>query len=163
MVSTSRPLPWWSWIYPLSCSLCVLAIVGMLLGTSSGAAQAQDQLTKSGTVKIEQVQLAFIGSGNLGGGTLQFRDQTFRFKIGGLGIGGFGISKITATGDVYNLTDPQYFPGSYVQTRYGVAAGTMSTGELWLKNSNGVVLKLSAAREGLALSLGADAVYIDFE
>jgi hypothetical protein len=29
-----------------------------------------DDLVKAGTVKIEQVQIAFIGSGNLGGGTL---------------------------------------------------------------------------------------------
>jgi hypothetical protein len=32
-----------------------------------------------------------------------------------------------------------------------------------LKNSNGVVLQLKAERQGLALSLGGDAVYIDFK
>jgi hypothetical protein len=126
-------------------------------------AYAQEELIKSGTVKIEQVQVAFIGSGNLGGGTLRFQNRDYRFTVGGLGIGGFGISKITATGDVYNLKDIRNFPGAYAQGRYGLAVGNASTGELWLKNSNGVVLSLKASRQGLALSLGADAVYIDFE
>jgi len=128
-----------------------------------GQAQAQEETRKSGTVEIEQVQLAFIGSGNLGGGTLHFQGQEYHFTVGGLGIGGFGVSKITATGDVYNLSDPRFFPGAYIQGRYGVALGDLSTGKLWLKNSNGVVLSLEAAREGLALSLGGDAVYINFD
>ena len=55
------------------------------------------------------------------------------------------------------------FSGAYVQARYGLAVGELSTGELWLQNSRGVVLKLIAKRKGLALSLGGDAVYIDFD
>lgn len=137
-----------------------MTLVALVLSTCSGMALAQEGLTKSGTVKIEQVQLAFIGSGNLGGGTLQFRGQNYQFTVGGLGIGGFGVSKIEATGEVYNLTDLRLFPGAYAQARYGLAVGEVSAGELWLENSNGVVLKLKAEREGLALSLGADAVYI---
>ena len=148
---------------PILLLLLSLAVVGIVLGACSGMALAQEGLTKSGTVKIQQVQLAFIGSGNLGGGTLEFRGQDYRFSVGGLGIGGFGVSEIKATGEVYNLRDLRFFPGAYAQARYGLAVGEMSTGELWLENSNGVVLKLKAEREGLALSLGADAVYINFE
>ncbi len=125
-------------------------------------ASAED-LKKSGTVRIEQVQIAFIGSGNLGGGTLQFGGKSYDFTIGGLGIGGIGISKITATGAVYNLKDPGDFAGTYGQARYGLAIGSASTGELWLKNSRGVFLQLKAERQGLALSLGGDAVYIKFD
>jgi hypothetical protein len=76
------------------------------------------------------------------------------------GIGGFGISQITATGEVYNLSDIGYFPGAYIQARAGFAIGNVSAGELWLQNSNGVVLHLKAERVGLALSLGGDAIYI---
>lgn len=127
-----------------------------------GAATAED-LKKSGTVRIEQVQIAFIGSGNLGGGTLKFGGKSYNFTVGGLGIGGIGISKITATGNVYNLGNLAHFPGAYVQGRYGAVIGDVSTGKLWLKNSNGVVLELKAEREGLALSLGGDAVYIKLD
>ena len=122
-----------------------------------------EDLKKSGTVRIEQVQIAFIGSGNLGGGTLQFGGKSYDFSIGGLGIGGIGISKMTATGAVYNLNSAADFEGTYGQARYGLAVGSASTGELWLKNTRGVFLQLKAERQGLALSLGGDAVYIKFD
>lgn len=125
-------------------------------------AQAQEKVT-TGTVEIEQVQVAFIGSGNLGGGTLQFQGKNYRFTVGGLGIGGFGVSKMQASGDVYNMKELRQFPGAYGQARYGFAAADKSAGELWLENTKGVLLSLRAKRTGLALSLGADAVIIDFK
>jgi hypothetical protein len=120
-------------------------------------------LVQTGSVTIEQVQIAFIGSGNLGGGTLIFKGQKYDFSVGGLGVGGIGVSKMQAHGAVYNLYDLSDFPGAYVQARYGLAVGSTSTGELWLRNSQGVALRLEAERSGLALSLGGDAVYIDFD
>lgn len=122
-----------------------------------------EDLVRSGTVKIEQVQIAFIGSGNLGGGTLAYGGKSYEFTVGGLGVGGFGISRMTATGTVYNLHNVGDFAGAYVQGRYGLAVGTLSTGELLLENTRGVVMKLKADRAGLALSLGGDAVYIGFD
>ena len=142
--------------------LLVFVVVAALIGAAVRPAAAED-LKKSGTVRIEQVQLAWIGSGNLGGGTLQFGGKSYDFTIGGLGIGGFGVSKITATGDVYNLPNVASFGGQYLQGRYGLAVGDVSTGELWLKNAKGVVLKLKAERRGLALSLGGDAIYIEMD
>jgi hypothetical protein len=138
----------------IGCMVMLLAVGGAAIG---------EDLKKSGTVRIEQVQIAFIGSGNLGGGTLKFNGKSYSFTVGGLGIGGFGVSKMVATGNVYNLKDAAHFPGSYVQGRYGLAIGDTSTGKLWLKNKNGVVIELEADRTGLALSLGGDAVYIDFD
>ncbi len=120
-------------------------------------------LEKSGTVEIEQVQVAFLYSGNLGGGRLYFKGKSYPFSVGGLGIGGIGISKMEAVGQVYNLKDAKDFPGAYGQARYGYAAGDTSGGKLWLENTMGVVIELAAKREGLALSLGADAVYISFK
>lgn len=154
------------------CLLAIVAATGLasLPVTAAPAAkpppkseQKKEDLTKSGTVTIEQYQVAFIGSGNLGGGKLQHGGKTYNFTVGGLGIGGFGVSKITATGTVYNLKSIKDFPGAYVQGRYGYAAGTESSGILWLQNDKGVVIDLKANREGLALSLGGDAVYIDFD
>jgi hypothetical protein len=141
-----------------------LLLAGFLATTPGPATDALAQeLKKSGTVRIEQVQIAFIGSGNLGGGTLQFGGKSYDFTVGGLGIGGIGVSRITATGTVYDLKDVAHFPGAYVQARAGFAIGEASAGKLWLKNSHGVVLELKAEREGLALSLGGDAVYIDLD
>jgi len=140
-----------------------IALLAILFISFRDGGQASDALKRSGTVQIEQVQIAFIGSGNLGGGRLDFGGRTYEFTIGGLGVGGFGISKMTAVGEVYNLTDLASFSGTYLQARYGLALGTVSAGELWLENNRGVVLHLQAKRQGLALSLGGDAVYIDFD
>ena len=142
----------------------MIGLICLAAATFSVApSMAADDLKKSGTVRIEQVQVAFIGSGNLGGGTLQFGGKSYDFTIGGLGIGGIGLSRITATGTVFNLTELAHFPGAYAQGRVGFAVGETSGGKLWLKNSHGVVLELKAEREGLALALGGDAVYIDLD
>ena len=124
-------------------------------------AMAEDNFVKSGTVQISQTQIAFMGSANLGGGKLNFGGKTYPFSIGGLGIGGFGFSKIEATGTVYNLKSLDQFSGAYAQGRYGAVVGEKSTGELWLTNVEGVAMSLKAKRQGLALSLGGDAIYID--
>ena len=140
----------------------LLGVSGLGFSSASVATLAQERV-KSGTVEIEQVQVAFISSGNVGGGTLNFQGKSYRFTVGGLGIGGFGVSKMQATGEVYNLKELRQFAGAYGQARYGVAAGDKSAGEMWLQNPNGVLISLRARRTGLALSLGADAVYIDFK
>lgn len=146
--------------FQLAAALSLFAVAALTLQTWRPA--AADDMKKSGTVEIEQTQIAFIGSGNLGGGKLYFGGKTYNFTVGGLGIGGFGISTMKATGNVYNLTSPEQFAGAYVQGRYGYAAGTSGNGELWLKNPAGVVMELKTERQGLALSLGGDAVYIGF-
>ncbi len=140
----------------------LFGVSGLTLSAASLPAFAQERV-KSGTVEIEQVQVAFIGSGNVGGGTLAYQGKSYRFTVGGLGIGGFGISKMQAYGEVYNLKELRQFPGGYGQARYGVAAGDKSAGEMWLQNPDGVLISLRAKRTGLALSLGADAVFIDFK
>ena len=141
-------------------ALPLLALLGAMLAPCLAPPASAAEMHQSGTVEIKQVQIAWIGSANLGGGNLQYGGRNWRFTIGGLGIGGFGISQITATGEVYNLSDIGYFPGAYIQARAGFAIGTVSAGELWLQNPNGVVLHLKAERVGLALSLGGDAIYI---
>ena len=140
-------------------ALAAVLLGSVMVGIPLARPAMADQ-KPSGTVYIRQVQIAWIGSGNLGGGTLQYNGRSWPFTIGGLGIGGFGISQITATGEVYNLKDIAQFQGAYGQARAGFAIGTVSAGELWLQNPNGVVLHLKAERVGLALSLGADAIYV---
>lgn len=137
-------------------------LAGAVLGLGALPALAQ-QRVKSGTVTIEQLQVAFIGSGGAGEGTLHFRGKSYRFSVGGLGVGGFGISKMEATGDVYNLRELSQFPGAYGAARYGAAFGDKGGGELWLENPHGVMMSLKARREGLAVSLGADAMVIEFK
>jgi len=137
----------------------IVALVMIALQLGSTLAQAAD-IKQSGTLTINQAQVAFIFSGNLGGGKLTYGDKTYDFTVGGLGVGGFGVSSIEATGEVYNLADLSDFEGAYGQARTGIAVGTVGGGNLWLENPAGVYIHLAAKRKGLALSIGADAVYI---
>jgi hypothetical protein len=148
---------------PRAGRVAAIILFALIWASVGGRPLSADELKKSATVDIEQTQIAFIGSGNLGGGKLYFGGKTYSFTVGGLGIGGFGISRMTAEGTVFNLTDASQFAGAYVQGRYGYAAGSSGSGELWLENAAGVVMQLKTQREGLALSLGGDAVYIRFD
>jgi hypothetical protein len=126
------------------------------MGLSAAAAEKP-----SGTVSITQVNVAFFVSGNVGGGTLRFGGKTYDFSIGGLGYGGIGASRVEASGEVYNLTRIEDFEGPYAQGRAGAVAGSQQVeGGMWLINPNGVQMHLRSRREGYALSLGGDAVYV---
>ncbi|MBS0559591.1 MAG: hypothetical protein JSR21_06010 [Proteobacteria bacterium] len=120
-------------------------------------------LPVSGTVDMREVQVAYIGSGGGGHGTLFFRGREYPFTVGGLGVGGIGVSTIDAYGEVYKLNNVYDFPGAYAQGRYGFAVGNASGGDLWMQNEKGVILHLKAKREGLMLSLGGDAVVINMQ
>src|SRR5262249_42375865 len=93
--------------------------------------------TPDATVEMEEVQAAFIGSGAGGKGVLSFRGQQYPFRVGGVGVGGVGLSTVDASGEVYNLRELSQFPGTYGQARYGFAIGTSSAGELWMQNGVG--------------------------
>jgi hypothetical protein len=149
--------PWlWRALLPIWAAVLVNLAA---CSTQSGSMSLQGK-PLSGYVEMTQVQAAYIGSGNAGNGTLRYRGRTYPFTVGGLGVGGIGISKIEARGEVYGLEHLRDFPGAYIQGRYGFALGTASTGDLWLKNGNGVIMRLVAKRQGLMLSLGGDAVVI---
>lgn len=136
------------------------AVVALSVLPTAAMAQGAPPPQPSGSVYIHQVQIAFIGSGSSGGGTLYYLGRRYPFKLGGLGIGGIGISKIDAAGTVYNLYRLSDFDGAYGQVRKGWAVGEHGSGEMWLQNSRGVYLRLRAQREGLALSLGADGMVV---
>jgi hypothetical protein len=136
-----------------------LAAILFLAALPAGAQDAHPS-RPSGNVTIHQVQVAFIGSGTAGGGTLYFRGRAYPFKLGGLGIGGIGVSRLDASGTVYNLQRVEDISGVYGQVRTGWAIGGQGSGKMWLRNANGVYLELHATRRGMALSLGADGMAI---
>jgi hypothetical protein len=141
-------------------AICGAVVVALAACASHDNSISLQGKPLSGRVRMTQVQAAYIGSGNAGTGVLYYQGSRYPFSVGGLGVGGIGISKIEATGEVYGLQRLRDFPGAYVQGRYGIAVGNASTGDLWLKNANGVIMHLIAKRQGLMLSLGGDAVVI---
>lgn len=142
----------------------IATLLGMsFLAVPPALAAEQPTGAPSATVTIQQIQVALIGSGALGGGKLNFGGRSYPIAVGGLGVGGIGASQLKATGTVYGLTRREDFAGAYVQIREGWALGNEGKGVLWLTNGKGVTIKLNAQREGLRLSLGADGVVIKFK
>jgi len=149
-----------SWLRQVFVPICALALLSFA-GCANQSSVSLEGKPLSGYVRMTQVQAAYLGSGNAGTGVLKYKGDTYPFNVGGLGVGGIGVSKIEARGEVYGLQRVSDFAGAYVQARYGVAIDTASTGELWLQNRKGVVMHLKAKREGLMLSLGGAAVVIE--
>jgi hypothetical protein len=110
----------------------------------------------SATVRIQEWSAAYYGSAAAGKGTLYYNGQRHHFTISGLGAGGMGGQKISATGKVYNLNRLSDFSGTY----HGISRGlTLIEGKMHAKltNGNGVVMYLAGETEGLASSIGAQA------
>ena len=131
--------------------VCVLAPAG---------ARADDLGRPDASLTMEVGQGGFILSATGGKGVLHYRGRTYLFKVGGLGVGGLGVSKINAVGEVYRLRRVEDFPGAFFQARAGFTVGEGKNVQ-WLENSNGVILKLRSRSKGLALNLGADGLKIE--
>ena len=113
----------------------------------------------SATVSIREWSAAYYGSAAAGKGTLYYHGR-HHFTISGLGAGGMGAQKISATGKVYNLNRLSDFSGTY----HGISRGlTLIEGKMHaeLTNGNGVVMYLAAETEGLASSMGAQAFEVN--
>ena len=111
------------------------------------------------TVRIQEWSAAYYGSAAVGKGTLNYNGQRHHFTISGLGAGGMGGQKVSATGKVYNLNNLRDFSGTY----RGVSQGlTLIEGKMHAKltNGNGVVMYLAGDTEGVASSIGVQAYEI---
>ena len=139
--------------------LCLLLLAGCEIPPSGGGPSEASirGLKPSGTVTMTQAFL--VGSG-AGGGTLTFRGRAYPFTLIGSLIGPGAISTMQASAEVYKLRDVSQFSGPWIQGTGRLAVSTKATGEIWLENRNGVVMRLSAAQAGLTFSSGRYELYI---
>ena len=141
----------------------VLLSIILVISLSPLCALANEESPKgppSGQVSMTFGRGSFLLTAGGGHGTLTFKGSKHKFKILEAGVGGIGAAKVVASGSVYNLEKIEDFPGAYAQLSAGYAAFNMGEGALWLKNSNGVVLKLNARAKGLELTAGGQGLVI---
>jgi len=113
-------------------------------------------------VEMTNWQVGYIGQVGWGSGVLIYRGRRLPFRVRSAGVGGLGVARVTAVGEVFDMRDVSLFPGTYAQARGGmVVPGAQMTGFVWLQNANGVRIRLRPRRTGLALQLGADGVLIE--
>src|SRR4029077_20434704 len=75
-------------------------------------AQSIQGLSPDGTVTLTET---FVGGAGAGTGTLTFNGQTYPFQLIGSVIGPGGADRITASGEVYKLSNVNDFGGRYTQ------------------------------------------------
>jgi hypothetical protein len=138
----------------------VFASITLFLIAGCASMTQAPSTAPSATVRIQEWSAAYYGSAAAGKGTLYFNGQRHHFTISGLGVGGAGGQKISATGKVYNLNKLSDFSGTY----HGISRGlTLIEGKMHAKltNGNGVVMYLAGETEGLASSMGAQAFEVN--
>ena len=143
----------------------------ILVVFASGVAAAADSSppVSEGAIPSAYVWLSggsvAIGIGyTWGHGTLyNSKDQKqYKFKLSGVSIADVGGAGITAEGEVYNLTKPADLSGDYSAVTAGVTiieGGSVA----YLKNQNGVVIKLHSQTGGLRFNLSANGMHITLQ
>jgi hypothetical protein len=107
----------------------------------------------SGRVTMESKSVAAGIGVSWGDGKLTFKGKEYPFTIDGLSVVDWGISRVSAVGDVYNLTDVSKFAGTYLAAEAGftLAGGA---GGMTMRNSEGVIINLRSTSRGASLTLG---------
>jgi hypothetical protein len=92
-----------------------------------------------------------------GSGTLDIGGVAHKVKVSGLSIVDLGAANISAAGSVYHLNKLSDFNGVYTTFSAGatIAGGG---GVAYLRNQNGVVIRLDSTTQGLRFNLAASGV-----
>ena len=85
--------------------------------------------------------------------------QRYSFAVQGLEVGGVGVSKVQAVGQVYHLLKVEDVVGTYVAVGADAAVG----GGAWIltmRNQHGVVINLQSVQQGIKLPAGVEGITI---
>jgi hypothetical protein len=142
-------------------SIVSLALFTLLSGLTIAADQpvATSTSDPDGTIVFKGGSVA-AGIGYVWGrGELNYQGKVHHFTVSGVSVVDAGASNITATGVVYGLKSASDFSGNFVAASAGVAvAGGGSA--TYLRNENGVVIKLLATQVGLQFTLAGEGVKV---
>ena len=135
-------------------ALLLLVMTALATNAISG-----ESAKPSGKVSIQSKSIAAGIGVTWGDGKLSFKGKDYPFSVDGLTVVDFGISKASATGEVYNLTDVAKFAGTYVAGEAGftLAGGV---GGMVLRNQDGVVMHVRSVSKGAKLQLGTSGLNI---
>ena len=135
-----------------------IAVFFMVMALAAHAVAAE-KATPSGKLTIESKSIAAGIGITWGDGKLTFKGKDYPFSIDGLTLVDFGISKASAAGEVYNLTDSAKLAGTYVAAEAGIVLAG-GVGGMVLRNQDGVVIHLHSVSKGAKLQLGTSGLTI---
>ena len=140
----------------LSTWLVALGCLGVL--TLAMAAEP----APSGSVKITSKAVALGIGVSWGDGVLTFQGKDHAFSVDGLSVADLGISSVSSSGEVFNLTKLSDFSGNYTAGEAGIAIGG-GPNDVVMKNQNGVVIRLHGTQQGGRLTLAAGGVKLQLK
>jgi hypothetical protein len=97
-----------------------------------------------------------------GSGQLDYRGAPHPVQVSGLSVVDVGAARITASGSVYHLKSLKDFDGVYTTFAAGAAIAG-GGGVAYLRNQNGVVIKLDSTSSGLRFNLSGAGVTLKVE
>jgi hypothetical protein len=130
----------------------MMAGFALLIAVAAGA-----QEPPVGKVAIASKSVALGVGVSWGDGTLTYQGKEYPFSVNGLSVADLGVSKVTATGDVFHLKSVSDFSGNYVAAQAGAVVGG-GGGAIALRNQKGVVMQLVGTGTGVQLTLAAKGV-----
>jgi hypothetical protein len=129
-------------------------VLGSLVAMLGGLVGAQEK-TPDATLTLSEGSVA-VGIGyTWGKGQLSYKGKTYPVKIEGLAVGEVGVSRATASGNVFNLKRVEDFSGNYTAAAAGATIGG-GAGITTMRNQNGVVIELKSTTQGASLKLAAE-------
>ena len=134
--------------------IITVAALSLALG---GAFAAEEDKKPDATIKLSAGSVAAGVGVNWGSGTLTYQGKEYPVDAKGLSVGDVGVSKIEASGKVYDLKKLEDFDGNY--TAVGTGAAVAGGGAVVaMKNQNGVRVDLVATTQGVKFALGGGGV-----
>src|SRR3954470_4626734 len=124
-----------------------------LPGIAAAPPVTAEELAKAkpvGTIEVQAEQIRLLLGGAKGKGVLNFQDKSYPFSIKAVTVGGVGVTKVQATGDVYFLKSVSDFPGTYSAATIGLTLGA-GKGASQYQNGAGVFISVKSKSEGVAL------------
>lgn len=144
--------------------------IGLLLlvsGVITGFAQAADKPDANkktdvtnkadATIRLTSGSVAAGIGWSWGSGVLTYKGKEYPISVKGLSLGKVGITKATASGEVFHLKTLKDFDGNYTAAGAGITlAGGRSA--VTMKNQNGVRVRVISTNKGADITLGGGGV-----
>jgi hypothetical protein len=131
----------------LKIGLVVLSTLFCLAGIATAKGNQPDA-----TLSFVERGVALGFGVSWGEGTLAFKGKNYPFKIQGLSINDIGISKMKATGKVFDLKKIEDFNGTYNAVGSEATMGE-GVGAIMMKNENGVSIQIIILSKGARIKL----------
>lgn len=140
----------------------VIAVAFATLALPLGVAGAKGKTAPDATIRLSAGSVAAGIGVTWGSGTLTYKGKSHAIKVEGLDVGSVGVSKLSATGNVYHLKSLDAFDGNYAAAEAEATVGGGGAG-IVMRNQNGVVVKLTSTTRGAKLAIGPSGVKMELK